>query len=357
MNNIHYRLHLDMFETVSQKTIKAKKGDTACSIHITLTERGKIYQIPDDCRATFSAKKADGNFLYNEETCRIEDNTIVYDFTKQTTACEGNVECEVILYKGDKQLTAPCFTLFVDGVVYNGEEIISSPEADALNDLVEDANKAFSDITEQMGMLCGALRGTKSGEIIQITDASTLPHLATVNVDGADQATVAGKNLCDGVLSVGIVGVSEITSYARKNLDFLPVGIYTLSFSPSIYWQSANGATVKKRTNAEGGGLAAMVVEITDPSEAWCQFRCHDTATYPVPKDVVTMQIELGETPTEFTPYVEPVVVPAGGKVQLPQGVSTVYANGAVVTCEYNRDINIAFQELTQAIINLGGNV
>ena len=152
MNHIHYRVYLDMFEAISQKTIKAKKGDTACSIHITLTERGKIYNIPDDCRATFSAKKPDGTFLYNEETCRIEDNAIVYDFTEQTTACEGNVECEVILYKGDKRLTSPLFTLFVDGTVYNGEEIVSSPEADALKKLVvelEEKAKAVDDIVEE----------------------------------------------------------------------------------------------------------------------------------------------------------------------------------------------------------------
>lgn len=363
MNHIHYKLILDMFETVSQKTIKAKKGDTACSVHITLTERGKIYQIPDGCRATFSAKKADGNFLYNEETCRIEDNTIVYDFTKQTTACEGNVECEVILYKGDKQLTAPCFTLFVDGVVYNGEEIISSPEADALKDLVEDANKAFSDLTEQMGNLCGALRQSKSGEIFQITDASPLPHLATVTVEGADQAYVTGRNLFDGVYEDVIMGGAVNTGYARKTLDFLPAGRYMFSFSPSIHWQSPRGegygiTTVTSSTTfADDGGILSIVVDITDPSIALIQFRCKDANTYPVPKDVVRMQIEFGETLTEYTPYVEPIVVPSGGSVQLPQGVATVYAKDAVVTCEYNRDINAAFHELTQAIINLGGNV
>lgn len=144
-----------------------------------------------------------------------------------------------------------------------------------------------------------------SGNIIDVSDSvGGLAVDCTIsNAGGLLDVTLCGKNLCDGVLSVGIVGGSESTSYARKNLDFLPVGIYTLSFSPSIYWQSSNGVTVKKQINAEGGGTAAVVVEITNPSEAWAQFRCHDTATYPVPKDAVKMQIEFGETPTEYEAY------------------------------------------------------
>ena len=55
MERIKYRISLDMFEVAAQTTIKAKKGDTACSIHITLTENGKIYNITDGCYAVFSA--------------------------------------------------------------------------------------------------------------------------------------------------------------------------------------------------------------------------------------------------------------------------------------------------------------
>lgn len=146
MERIHYRISLDMFDTVSQKTIKAKRGDTACDVNITLTENGKVYQIADGCYATFSAKKPDGNFILNSETCYIKDNTIVYEFTEQTTVCEGIVDCEVILYGADgNQLTSPRFTLLVGGTVYNGEEIISSDETDALKETVEIAER-FKDV-------------------------------------------------------------------------------------------------------------------------------------------------------------------------------------------------------------------
>lgn len=157
MNSINFRVSLDMFEVSSQTTIKAKKGDSACKIHITLTEHGKIYKISEGCYATFSAKKSDGNFVY--DNCTIEDNNIVYDFSSsidedgicQISACEGAVECEVALYKGDsEQLTSPRFTLVIDGTVYNGEDIISTPEVSALKDLLNETKATVEEIEAKL---------------------------------------------------------------------------------------------------------------------------------------------------------------------------------------------------------------
>lgn len=152
MKRIKYRLSLDMFEVASQTTIKAKRGDSACEIHIALTKNGKIYKISEGCHATFSAKKSDGNYIY--DNCTIEGDTIVYDFASsidenggcQVSACEGPVECEVALFKGAEQLTSPRFTLVIDGTVYNGEEIVSSPEAGVLKELINEAEATVQDI-------------------------------------------------------------------------------------------------------------------------------------------------------------------------------------------------------------------
>ena len=152
MNVLKYRVSLDMFDTHSQTTIKAKKSDSACQIHITLSEKGKIYNIGEGCSATFNARKSDGNFIY--DNCTIENNTIVYDFTSsvdengvcQVSACEGIVECEVTLYSADgKQLTSPRFTLFVDETVYNGEEIASTPQSDFFKEIVAEAVRTKQD--------------------------------------------------------------------------------------------------------------------------------------------------------------------------------------------------------------------
>lgn len=155
MNVLKYRVSLDMFDTHSQTTIKAKKCDSACQIHITLTEKGKIYHIGEGCYATFNAKKSDGNFIYDK--CTIENNTIVYDFLSsldedgnaQISACEGIVECEITLYNADgEQLTSPRFTLFIDGTVYNGEDVVSTPQANALKELIHEAKDVAEEVKE-----------------------------------------------------------------------------------------------------------------------------------------------------------------------------------------------------------------
>ena len=184
MNVINYRVSLDMFDTLSQATIKAKKGDSACKIHITLTENGKIYKISEGCYATLSAKKSDGTFVY--DNCTIEGNDIYYDFTSsikdgftQITACEGIVECEVALYKGSEQLTSPRFTLVVDGTVYNGEEIVSSDEADALKGLINTAQvcasvaESFADMAEGYAASAGESAATATASATTATEAAT----------------------------------------------------------------------------------------------------------------------------------------------------------------------------------------
>lgn len=162
MNDINYRVSLDMFDVQSQTTIKAKKGDSACKINITLTDHGKIYKISEGCGARLFAKKSDGNVIWDncdcKSECSIEGNVIVYNFATsiedgvcQISACEGNVECEITLYNADgEQLTSPRFTLYIDGTVYNGEEIISLPETDVLKQLIKDANEAVEEIETKL---------------------------------------------------------------------------------------------------------------------------------------------------------------------------------------------------------------
>jgi hypothetical protein len=157
MDFVNYRVNLDMFDALSQTTIKAKKGDSACRINITLIKNGKIFQIGDGSSAKFSAKKSDGTPIH--DNCTIEGDTIVYNFASsidengvcQVSACEGNVDCEVTLYNANgEQLTSPRFVLFIDGTVYNGEEIISSPESDVLKSLVLEARNTITDIENKL---------------------------------------------------------------------------------------------------------------------------------------------------------------------------------------------------------------
>lgn len=218
MNVLKYRVSLDMFDTLSQTTIKAKKGDSACQIHITLTEHGKVYHIGEGCYATFNAKKSDGNFIYDK--CTIENNTIVYDFSSsidedgscQVSACEGNVECEVTLYKANgEQLTSPRFILYIDGTVYNGEEIISSPETDVLKGLIIEARNTVDEVETKLenGDFVGE-KGEK-GDAFTYEDF-TEEQLAFLKGEKGDDYTLTNADKTDiaNIVLANFTDVSEV---------------------------------------------------------------------------------------------------------------------------------------------------
>jgi hypothetical protein len=76
------------------------------------------------------------------------------------------------------------------------------------------------------------------------------------------------------------------------------------------------------------------------------------------------LQLEIGETATEYEQYKTPIIYEVGtdgvanGIVPIrPTTTLVTDTIGALIECEYNRDINKAFQELCNAIISLGGNV
>lgn len=210
MNRINYRISLDMFEVAAQTTIKAKKGDTACSIHITLTENGKIYNITDGCYAVFSAKKPDGNYIFNSDTCSIEDNAIVYDFTEQTVPCEGVVECEVILFKDEQRLTSPRFNLVVDSTVYNGEEIVSSVSIDVFDQMIEEVkDRATNEIVNE------SVSHSQEQKLTDEQKQMARENIGAFNADKVKSTLGDLDGLSDNVLTVS--GIMELIERQALN--------------------------------------------------------------------------------------------------------------------------------------------
>ncbi len=72
------------------------------------------------------------------------------------------------------------------------------------------------------------------------------------------------------------------------------------------------------------------------------------------------VQVELGTTATEYEPYVEPTEYTPNNDGTV-EGVTSLYPNtslitdtaGAIIDCEYNRDINKAYESLLQRVAAL----
>ena len=150
MTSSYYKISLDIHDHGSHVSLKAKRGDTGRLLYITLMDGSKPYTITKDCLAVFTAKKADGNILYNQ--CSILGNTITYAFTPQTTSAVGRTECEVKLYGADNMLlTSARFVLLVDDTVYNeDDEIEPMTEVSALTALVCEANSLVQEVVSKL---------------------------------------------------------------------------------------------------------------------------------------------------------------------------------------------------------------
>ena len=147
MTNSHYKISLNINDHGSYISLKAKKGATDRILYITLTDGSKPYAISSECYAVFTAKKADGNILYNE--CSIIGNTIVYAFTPQTTAAVGQANCEIRLYGADsKLLVSARFALIVEDTVYNDSELESKSEVTALTALIAKSIALLSGVSD-----------------------------------------------------------------------------------------------------------------------------------------------------------------------------------------------------------------
>ena len=136
MNYSDTRFTLDVQLHQAQVSVSATLNDTARRLCVGFTDGRKPYVIAEGCTATFAAKKPDGFALFN--ACTVENNTIIYEFTTQTTNVIGTYECEIRLYNEDgKQLTSPRFLLVVDEQAINDDDVIDSfTEVTMLNQII-----------------------------------------------------------------------------------------------------------------------------------------------------------------------------------------------------------------------------
>ena len=249
MNDSIKRMSLDIHKPSSNETVNVKRGDTARKLYISLVDGGIPYIISEECYAVFTAKKPDGNVVYNN--CSIENNTIIYEVTEQTVAVEGRVNCEIKLYGAyDKLITSSKFTILVYGTVYNeGDEIESSDEFNALTKLIGEAQKATDEANEAAQNAAKTAKslmvvGKTEGSNISLDDAidqylvgcrifgkttqngTPTPEnpveLVSVGDGGSVSVFVSGKNLLD------VPEVISFTKAHQKNV-FIPKGTYVVS--------------------------------------------------------------------------------------------------------------------------------
>ncbi len=191
----------------------------------------------------------------------------------------------------------------------------------------------------------------------QITPNSITQNGATLEV--LDDGGIRGSGMAEGYISLGQWSINlpksgKITLSASG--DFTNMGC-TLSVFDSL------GNTV-----AIDGVTAMYKKRVFDLSVitdiAYGTFDIKRSSNNEVCSGTAYFQVEIGDSTTSYESPIPPIsyTVSADGTVE---GITSLYPStllmtdnvGAVVDCTYNRDLNKALEEITQAIISLGGNV
>lgn len=266
-------------------------------------------------------------------------------------------------------------------------------------------------------LYANALKGTASGEVVRLDDVSPLEHTVNVTVSGVDDPAAVtvkaqGKNLLNlSGRKIIAYGVSVNTEKRACNGNQVFIGItrnnYLYYYQIASYTLTETGVTFTSTANAYGigydfpvvGGVTYTVSADCNISGALCALAFYQedgtfvrhssnncaegsyTAKAPdnakwaiasvvcdvdsVGKEIVAtnIMVQAGSNTDGYEPYTEPVSYPVAddGSCSVasihPAMTMTTDTAGAVMDCEYNRDINKAIEQLTQAIISMGGNI
>ena len=145
MECIYKNISLDIHKDItSQLTLSVKQGDTARGIRVALTDHGRVFKLPDGCYAVFSAKKSNG--IYLSDSCVIQGDTIIYNFSDSVVSVAAQLDCELTVYsaKGER-ITSPSFMVFVYKTIdeeYAGE-VVESNDFTVLQDRLEETATAI----------------------------------------------------------------------------------------------------------------------------------------------------------------------------------------------------------------------
>lgn len=146
-----------------------------------------------------------------------------------------------------------------------------------------------------------ALKGIASGAVVRVDDVSPVEHYPSVYVHG--------KNLFNGDLIDGILSSESFDSYAMDDYKSLKIylrkGTYTLSVNNVVY---VARTILDGVYTISGIYLNDTVYTFTIDRDGYVGFSMRlDPATEW--DDATKIQIEKGETATEYTPYIDPSTV------------------------------------------------
>lgn len=261
-------------------------------------------------------------------------------------------------------------------------------EAEIKAEMVAMETRVLAIADNTLTQCANVIKGTISGTEALVKDVAPIPHTLEITTEPNANVTLWGKNLFDvtpikgktvsingGTLTCDengyISGSGTPTggcAFAAYRLDNLPKNRLMVL---SRHGESTNLAAVIYLKDKNGNNLAYSGVD-SSKAQASCKPSNYPNfayATIEVKRSGnnyemsggMYLQLEIGNQTTDYEPALPPITYTANeeGVVEGATSISPslTFVADKETTIKYNRDTNKVIEELTQAIISLGGNV
>ena len=200
-----------------------------------------------------------------------------------------------------------------------------------------------------------------------------IANVATTANVGTTKKGIVNNN--DGTITVH-VPKNETSTY-DGNINTLRAYAPNLEIGKTYTLNAKSTGTVKSiylqqcAKSWKFGGSLLIDDTILDSKVCWYTSNEADVKATDRTATISEIQIEESETPTDYEPYFEPIEVEvdnngvASGVVSVSPSMYIDTDNeNACIECEYNRDINKAFdkiskafEQITQAMVSMGANI
>jgi hypothetical protein len=226
-----------------------------------------------------------------------------------------------------------------------------------------------------------ALKGSASGEAVALKDVSPLEHNLKVKISGVDnpeavKILVQGANLLslDKIIDWGNCsienGVVTQTEADTSQIPYLKAvatfdsGEYELmgkseavTASGKVSFQITCARETNKLAFGFNGSVIDTMVRFDNLSLPAGTYIASCNVINATQGSISWKDMQIALVDTDYEPYKEPIEYSQSEDIKPIYPTTTIMTDtaGAVLTVEYNKDINAAFAELLQRISSLGG--
>ena len=311
-------------------TIDVVQYDTGVQLVFSLVD----FDIPSGTSATLYVQKRSGKFVYQEKDIAVSGNTITIDLENQALTEHGETKYQIMLKNGTDTVTTFAGVLRIEKSLADANAVESKTVVRAFDEAVAEHVAEFQARAEQIVQACIAtipddyttmeakvnelangIKGNLSGAVVFADDVSPVEHLPFAMVRGKNLFDISkistGTSLTnngDGTITVAAGSYHVTTGKMLSELcprlsagDVCVLNFENLSPTSKFFHLSITGTWFPGKARTITREMLNSTVAV---------YGCHpNDETYGSENVISDIQVEFGETATEYTPYIDPSTV------------------------------------------------